>query len=147
LVIGAFCFPSGVKVTRVGLTAYAVAGMQVQLADVAALVADESAERNATIEEPSLRWTAEVVERRMLTSRGFKGYFTVESWTTPTGITWSAYWTGEAESMALDDLVRWAGYHGLDAKRLAFEVRASLPARPALAKTWPVPLDAATVAA
>jgi hypothetical protein len=145
LTLGAFTFFSGVKVKRISLLAYNVAGFVLDLDEVPAEVAYLEAEREAIREEPSLYRAAEIVQRQLLTgSRGLSGRFSVRSYVVGGARVWSAVWCGgdmdlRCDRIALEDLAAWARDMGLAASRIGFEVIATLPPalrpRPSLAKT------------
>jgi hypothetical protein len=146
LTLGAVAYFSGVRVHRVSLLTYVVAGFYLDQADAPAEIAYLAAERAAIQDEPSLYTAAEIVARRLLVSRGIEGAFTVRIERLPHGPVYVATWhspdyhtTPDDDRTALDDLAAWAVSMGLSASRVGFEVVApvhgSVPARPPLAKT------------
>ena len=142
LTLGAVAYVSGVAVRRVSLLTYNVAGYALDLAEVPAEVAFLVAEREAIQDEPTLRRAAEVVGRRLLTSRGIDGRFTVRLSATEPGAApvWTARWMGirtspREDRIALEDLAAWARDLGLRVSHGGFQVIATLPpAGPSLAK-------------
>jgi hypothetical protein len=153
LTLGAVAYFTGIAVRRVSLFSYDVAGFVLELAEVPAEVAYLAEERDGIREEPSLVRAAEIMEGRLLTSRGVRGRFTVRLEQARRGAprSWSARWCGSHESIALNDLATWAEGMGLVASRVGWAVIASLPAAlpgagPSLAKTKTAPRAASRVA-
>ena len=147
LTLGAVAYFSGVRVQRVTLLTFLVAGFYLDAAEAPAEIAYLAAEREAIQSEPSLYRAAEVVERQLFTGpRRLEGRFTVTIEPHAHGLVYVATWhssdyhtTTRDDRTALDDLAAWASSMGLRASRCGFEVIAPLagaePARPALAKT------------
>lgn len=145
LALGTTTFVSRVKVRRVTLFAYNVAGTYLHLDEVAEEVAYLSAERESVQMEPSLYRAAEVVGRQLLTGpRGLSGSFRVRT-ETKLGHTvqiacWSSHAWGDTlrdDRTALDDLATWARDMGLRASRVGCEVIATYPIGPAVTKASP----------
>jgi hypothetical protein len=146
LTLHGVAFIAGMKVERISLFWFVVAGTCLHVDEVVAEIAYLVSEREAIQDEPTLLRAAEVVQRQLANGPlHLDGSFTVR---TSFGCghqvqiaTWSSKdWRAcrRDDVRALDELVEWANGMGLGfrATRVGWEVVATLPAYgPGVAKT------------